>query len=163
MEQLGIEPKLLFAQIVNFTIIVVVLSKLLYKPILSILDKRKKEIEEALAITEKMRKEEEKLASKKESTMTGARQEAQALIEDARKQAKEVEKDLLDKAHKDASDIIAKAKTESARMKEELALDVKRQAVELATSMTKRLLSEALGKREQHDIVRAHLKKLESL
>ena len=41
MEQLGIEPKLLAAQLVNFSIILFVLTKLLYTPILSILEKRK--------------------------------------------------------------------------------------------------------------------------
>lgn len=46
MEQLGIEPQLLLAQLVNFLIILFVLSKLLYKPILGMIEKRKKEIAE---------------------------------------------------------------------------------------------------------------------
>ena len=44
MEKLGIEPVLLAAQIVNFLVILVVLQKLLYKPILGMLEKRKREI-----------------------------------------------------------------------------------------------------------------------
>jgi len=58
MEKLGIEPSLLLAQIINFAIIVVVLSKLLYKPILSMLEKRKREIEESLRLTDKLRADE---------------------------------------------------------------------------------------------------------
>ena len=42
MEKLGIEPQLLLAQLVNFGIIIFVLSKFLYKPILDMLEKRKK-------------------------------------------------------------------------------------------------------------------------
>lgn len=50
MEQLGIDAKLLVAQMVNFLIIVFVLSKILYKPILTMLDKRRKEIEKRIAV-----------------------------------------------------------------------------------------------------------------
>jgi len=54
MEKLGIEPTLLLAQILNFLIIAFVLTKILYKPILQLLDKRKKTIEEGLRLTQKM-------------------------------------------------------------------------------------------------------------
>jgi F-type H+-transporting ATPase subunit b len=64
MDKLGIDPKLLLAQLVNFTIIMLLLKKFLYKPILDMLEKRKKEIAEGVALTAKMREEEEKLKGK---------------------------------------------------------------------------------------------------
>ena len=85
MEQLGIEPKLLLAQIVNFLIIVFVLSKVLYKPVLSMLEKRRKEIAEGLAISDRMRLEEEKFQEKKAARLEVARKEAKTIIEEAKK------------------------------------------------------------------------------
>ena len=54
MEKLGIEPILLLTQVINFTILVVVLTKFLYKPILKMLDERKKKIEEGLTLSREM-------------------------------------------------------------------------------------------------------------
>ena len=87
MEQLGIEPKLLLAQIVNFLIIAFVLTKLLYKPILAMLEKRKKEIAQGLELTEKMRLAEEKYKEKEEKLLSEARREARTIVEAAEKEA----------------------------------------------------------------------------
>ncbi|MCL4200616.1 F0F1 ATP synthase subunit B, partial [Patescibacteria group bacterium] len=111
MEKLGIEPSLLLAQVVNFLVIMVVLQKLLYKPILTMLEKRKKEIAEGLHLTQKMREEEERLKEKQEKALAKAREDALQIIEDAKKQAKETEKELVAEAHTQAAAIIARAKT----------------------------------------------------
>lgn len=157
MEKLGIEPSLLLAQIINFAIIVVVLTKLLYTPILEMLAKRKKEIEEGLAITERMRAEEEKLVARKEKLLSEARKEARIILEDAKKQGKDVERDIVSAAHKEAGEIIEKAKREAQATHEALAGDIQREAVELAGAMAKRLVSAVLTSADQHTLIAKHL------
>ena len=46
IKQFGINPILLAAQVVNFIVLLFIFKKLLYKPILKVLDERKKKIEE---------------------------------------------------------------------------------------------------------------------
>ncbi|MBI4065437.1 F0F1 ATP synthase subunit B [Candidatus Gottesmanbacteria bacterium] len=163
MEQLGIEPKLLLAQIINFTIIMVVLTKLLYKPILSMLEKRKKEIEAALALTEKMRLEEEKMKERKERLLSDARKEGHVVLDEMRKVAKEEEKEIIARARKEAEAIIEKGKQDVARLKEELMIDVRREAVGLAGAMVQKLLSRSLTNTDKHAIIAKNLKDLESV
>lgn len=162
MDKLGIEPKLLAAQVVNFLVIIVVLQKLLYKPILDMIEKRKKEIAEGLAITEKMRLEEEKLKEKQDKALGKAREDAMGVIEDAKKQAKEVEKELLADAHTQAAAILARAKSEAEEMHKAAKADIKREAVDLAVVMAKRLLSEFLGAKEQHALIAKRIKDLDA-
>ena len=162
MDKLGIEPKLLAAQVVNFFVIIVVLQKLLYKPILDMIEKRKKEIAEGLAITEKMRLEEEKLKEKQDKALGKAREDAMGVIEDAKKQAKEVEKELLADAHTQAAAILARAKSEAEEMHKAAKADIKREAVDLAVVMAKRLLSEFLGAKEQHALIAKRIKDLDA-
>lgn len=157
MEKLGIEPSLLLAQIINFGIIVVVLTKLLYKPILAMLEKRKKEIEEGLAITERMRMEEEKLNSRKEKLFSEARKEARIIIEDAKKLGKDAEREIIALAHKEATDIAQKAKREADATHESLEGDLRREAVELAAAMAKRLVGSILSPADQHKLIAKHL------
>lgn len=161
MDKLGIEPKLLAAQVVNFLVIIFVLQKLLYKPILDMIEKRKKEIAEGLSLTEKMRAEEEKLKEKQDKAMARAREDALEVIEDAKKQAKEVEKELLADAHTQAAAVLARAKAEAEEMHKAAKADIRKEAVDLAVVMAKRLLSESLGAKEQHALIAKRIKALD--
>ena len=162
MEQLGIEPKLLLAQLINFAIIVVVLQKILYKPILDMIQKRKKEIAEGLSITERMRTEEERLKEKQEKALAKAREDAILIIEDAKKQAKEVEKELVADAHTQSAAIIARAKAEVEEIHIAAQTKLRKEAVELATVMAKRLLSSIMSAKDQHAYISKRVKDLES-
>ena len=160
MEKLGIEPSLLLAQIVNFSIIVLVLAKLLYKPVLAMLEKRRREIADGVALTQKLREEEEKLKEKKQKLVEEARKEGQALMEEARKQMKEEEKEVLAAAHQDAGRIIEKGREEVVRMRQTMESDLQRSAVELAELMTKRLLASVLTSEDKHKVLAKHIRDL---
>ncbi len=160
MEKLGIEPSLLLAQIINFSIIVIVLTKLLYGPILSMLEKRKQEIEEGLKITQRMRLEEEKLGVRKEKLLADARREARVILDEAKKQAEEVKHDILAQAHKESLEIIEKSKRDVAAQHEALSSDIQKEAIELAGAMAKRLVSSVLSASDQHTLISKHLAEL---
>ncbi|OGG13104.1 ATP synthase F0 subunit B [Candidatus Gottesmanbacteria bacterium RIFCSPHIGHO2_01_FULL_46_14] len=163
MEQLGIEPTLLLAQVVNFAIIVVVLSKLLYTPILGMLEKRKAQIEEGIAGAERIKQEEAKLASRKEKLLLEARKEGHVILEEARKLAKEEEKQIIAQAHTEAEEIIAKGRVEVEALREKLMVEVRRESTGLGVAIAKRLLDKALGSQQQHAILGSHIKNAESL
>jgi F-type H+-transporting ATPase subunit b len=157
MDKLGIEPSLLIAQIVNFLIIFVVLSKMLYKPILGMLENRRKKIEEGLALTESMKTEAEKLEAKKEKVLAEARADGRALIEDAKKQAKEEGQKAIAEAHKEAEEILVKARKQTVDEREAMQKSVYADAVQLAESMAQKVLASAIGDKTAHDIVKKHI------
>lgn len=142
-------------------VIAFVLQKLLYKPILTMLEKRKREIAEGVALTQTMREEEEKLKEKQEKALAKAREDALSIIEDAKKQAKEVEKELVAEAHTQATAIIARAKSEAVEAHKEAQTAIRREAVDLAVVMAKRLLASIMGAKEQHALITKHVKDLE--
>jgi F-type H+-transporting ATPase subunit b len=163
MEQLGIEPQLLLAQIVNFLIIFFVLSKLLYKPILLMIEKRKKEIAEGLILTEKMRAAEEKYKEKEEKLLVEARREARNIVEAAESEGEEARRDIIAAAHKEAGGIVAKGKEDVTHIHEKMVGDVRGAAVELAVAMTQRLVSHVLSSSDQHKLITKQLKELEKV
>jgi len=160
MDKLGIEPKLIVAQLVNFGVIMFVLTKLLYKPILSMLEKRKKKIEEGLALTEKMKLEEEKMEVKKSKMIADTRKEGTVMIEEAKVQAKSEAKAIVENAHKEADEIIAKGKEQATAEMEKMKKEVQNEAVELAAGMAKRLLSSVMTAEMQHAVLAKHIKEL---
>lgn len=162
MEKLGIEPSLLLAQIVNFIIIMVVLTKILYKPILGMLEKRKKDIEESLVRSEQVRQEEEKMQARKEKLLSEARKEARAILDEAKKQGKEAEREIVVTAHHEASEIIEKAKREVTAIHEALSRDIRNESVTLAGAMAKQLLGSVLTSADQHKLIEKYLREAQS-
>ena len=161
MDKLGIEPTLLAAQVVNFLIILVLLNKLLYKPILTMLEKRKNEITDGIKMSESIKLEEERMNEKHEKVLAKAREEALSIIVEAKKQGKEVEKDLVSKAHAESLAIIERARDEAkevARLSQET---LTKQAVDLSVVMAKRLLDSIMTVKEQSEVIDKKIKDLE--
>jgi len=163
MDKLGIEPSLFVAQLVNFAIIMVLLNWLMYKPILGMLEKRKKKIEEGLELTEKMRLEWGKMDEKKARLMEDARIGALKLIDEAKKHAKSEEHVILEETRKKSDDMIEKAKQEIAELKLSMEKQVRHEAVSLAVEMTKRILGTVMSKELQHATLKKQMRDLESI
>jgi len=125
LTSLGIDFKLLIAQIVNFGILLFVLTKFLYKPLVKLLDERKQKIAQGLDDSQKA---EEKLA---EADSTSKRQiseavtQANLIIEKAKKEAELEAGQILDKAKIKATDIVKKATEASKRQEEDVMKNVR--------------------------------------
>lgn len=161
MEKLGIEPILLLTQVINFTILVVLLTKFLYKPILKMLEERKKKIEEGLALTEKMKLKEEELKKEREKVIDKAREEGQGIIEESKQHAKKLEEDLIARANEEARLIKEKAKNDFEDEKVGIIKELNQKAVKIAISMVRSIIPEIVDKKSQLDIVERKLASLE--
>lgn len=161
MEALGIEPLYLLAQIVNFAIIFFLLRKFLYKPVLTMLDKRKAEVTESIDRAARMEKEEEKMKEKQEKVLMDARKEAKSILDEAKKQLDKQKKDIVAKAHEQASEVLAKAKIQAEQVAKENEATMRRQAVELASAMVAKLVPQVLSSDDHRKLIATHLKNLE--
>src|SRR5690349_16624195 len=83
LSEFGVNPILLAAQIVNFLVVLFILKKLLYKPILKVLEERKKRIEESLTNAEKIQKELEETEIKRQQILDQAIEESKKIIAEA--------------------------------------------------------------------------------
>lgn len=161
MEALGIEPVYLFAQVVNFAIIFFLLRKFLYKPVITMLDKRKKEIEEGLDLAKKMETEEQRLKEKEAKLVSEAKKEAKAIVDEAKKQLEAQKKEILGKTHEQAAEILAKAKKQAEQTLKENEETMRRTAVQLASAMVVRLVPQVLSGDDHHKLIANHLKDIE--
>lgn len=161
MKELGIDFYLLIAQIINFGIIFFVLQKFLYKPIMTMLDKRKKEIDEGMQAAKRVQHEEEKSKEKQEKLVSEAKKEARAILEDAKKQAEEQKRQIVADAHKEAAAVAAKAKVQAETKAKALEEEMRKQAVDLAALMAQKLLPEILSDADHKKVIAAQLKALE--
>src|SRR3989344_8381212 len=106
LKNFGIQPSLLLAQIVNFLIILFLLKKFFYKPIVKALEDRKKRIEESLTNAQTIEDKLQKTEAQSTQIIEETRNNAQVLIAEARAEAQR----LVDQATVEARQIIEEAK-----------------------------------------------------
>ena len=145
--------KSLIIQLVNFLLLLFVLTKVLYKPLLAKMEERtgaiKKSLEEAqLARAEAQRQQEENAAR-----LRAAYAEAAAIREAALKEAAEEQRKLVEAAKVEAQRLVDNASAqmvlEVGRAREEL----RREVADLATSVAERLIRRSLRDEDHRRIV----------
>ena len=160
MEGLGIDLKLIIYQLINFLLLVGVLSYVLHKPLLKLLDKRSEEIKEGLANAAKAKEALADAATRQAELLADAERQGHAIIEDVRLQAKELEKVLELRAAERAEKIMQHAEEEIAADRNRLRSELKGELAEMVVQATSKVLKEttlAAEKRQQIEKIVTHL------
>ncbi len=153
MEALGINVGFLITQIINFTLIFILLRYLLWKPLTGVMEERTAKIEKGLEdarIAAEARDNAEKDA---ESIRNEARLEAQKIVSDARARAEDAGKDVATEANKEADDIRANARAQAETERDQLLADMRSQVISLAMAAANRLVAVGMDEKKQADIV----------
>lgn len=153
MENLGLNLGYLIFQIINFTIMVILLYAWAYKPITRGLESRKNKIAQGL--------EDARVAAE---ARTNAEQEAARILAKAQEQANQVVREATDRADLAAKEIRATAEAEAAKEREaqlaEIQLERDRilselrgQVAALSMAAAQKLIGEALDEKRQHSLI----------
>jgi len=144
LTSLGINGKLLIAQIINFVILLLLLSKLLYKPILKMMEDRSEKIASGL-----------KSAEQSEEALKKAEEEADKIREKAYKESNEILANAKAESDKSHKLLITKAEAQADQIRHhaaEEALAVKDKALKEAKGEISGLIISALEKITQNKI-----------
>lgn len=137
MEQLlsafGINGKLLLAQLINFGVLFVGLSYLLYKPVMKVLDERTKKIELGVHAAEEAMQKASRADEEASTVVKGAETEAEEIVSGARETALAERTRIIKEAEARASsvekDAEARAAEDSARMLRESEKEIARLSI----------------------------------
>jgi F-type H+-transporting ATPase subunit b len=157
---LGIYWPKLIAQTINFAIVLFVLWKFAYRPVLSILEERRQRISESMKNAERMKAELAQAQVTRDKILSDANANANKLIEEARLAAARVQEAETQKAIAAANQIVVKAReaseAELARMKAEL----RKELVRLVTETTAKVSGKVLTLDDQKRLAEETTKQL---
>lgn len=151
-----------FWTIVIFLLLLVILAKFAFPPILGYAAAREQRIQDALDQAKRDREEAQKQLEDQRAALVRARDEAQQVIGEAQKAAEKVRREMLDKARTEQEEIIARAKTEIESEKARAVDTLRREAVELAVAAAAKLISSKLDTQEDRRIVSDFLSTIDS-
>ncbi|SMB88209.1 F-type H+-transporting ATPase subunit b [Desulfonispora thiosulfatigenes DSM 11270] len=144
----------------NFLLMVVILNKFLYKPIVKVLDERKESIQGNLDEAEKTKTDAEGIKKEYQEQLKSARKEAQDIITKATKLGDESKEDLLRQAKIEADKISQRAKEDIEREKGKAISEVRDEVANLSISVAEKILGQKLEKKNHEKMIHDFVKEV---
>ncbi len=135
--------KILF-YLVNFGILVGVLTKFLYKPYLNIIDERKQSISDAFKHAEETNQKADEKMEEYNSRIANVEEESREIIKNAKMRAESQAGDIIEEAKEQAMKIKIQAEKEIEREREKAMADMKAQISQLALLVAEKVLEKDL-------------------
>lgn len=160
--KLGIDWKLLIAQIINFLVLLFILYKFAYGPILAMLEKRQKKIEKGLKDADAAHKKLAESEEKEKEILKHARVEAKGIIEKAREIAEKEKSEIADEAKAQSKKILTAAKAEIEREKQKTLAEIKTEIGGLVIYAAEKLVGEKIDEGKDKELIEKAIKSQEN-
>ncbi|MEI7653091.1 MAG: ATP synthase F0 subunit B [bacterium] len=132
MEALGIDPKLLIAQIINFAVFYVIFKKFVAKPLLSYMSKQQDDESKRQKLTVDLQSSHEAMESEKTKMMSELKAKQKELMSEAKNAAEESKSEIVAQAKMQSTEIVTAGKdmidAERAAVQKELSVYIKQMA-----------------------------------
>src|ERR1700688_3828295 len=149
VETFGWNPWLFLSQVISFVIVAFLLRRFAYKPILAVLEERRRRIEEGLLNADKIKKELAEAEKRYAEILGKANADAQKMIDEARESSAHLAERKQQEAVAAAEQIIAKAGEAAALEHERQMQTLKREIGRLVLDTTAKVTGKVLTPEDQ--------------
>lgn len=153
MEALGLNLGYLLVQILNFALVFIVLRAFVFKPIMDLLDKRRKSIAQGLQDAQVAAEARANAEKDAQEILTKAQAEANQNIREATERAEVVSKEIMAQAESDAAKAREAALADAGLERDRMLADVRGQVAALAMAATHKLIGDALDDKRQRALI----------
>ncbi|NUN10124.1 MAG: F0F1 ATP synthase subunit B [Ignavibacteriaceae bacterium] len=150
---LSVNPGLAFWTVLIFLLLLLILKKFAWKPILESLDERENKIKESLESAEKARNDAQVLIEENRKNLAKAEEEAKKIIEESRTYAERVKTQIMEDSKAQAAKVIENATAEIDRKRQEMFSDLKNQIADISVEIAEKIIRKNLDKTAQSDII----------
>jgi F-type H+-transporting ATPase subunit b len=157
---LDVNPGLIFWVTITFVLLLLLLKKMAWGPILDSLNERENFIKDSLNKAEQARIEAEKLLEENKANLDKAESEAQKIIEQGREYSEKLKAQMLEESKAEARKMINEAKAEIERKNQEAFNNLKDQVAGIAIDAAERIIRTNLDKEKQTKLINEFLEDL---
>ncbi|KUG26622.1 atp synthase b chain [hydrocarbon metagenome] len=154
---LDVNPGLIIWTSVTFIILLFLLKKFAWKPILNSLNERESFITNSLERAEQAQKEAEELLMQNQANLAKAEEEAQKIIKQGREYADSLKDQILEESKKDAQKMIQDASAEIEQKNREAFNNLKAEIADIAVNAAEKILRETLDSEKQKKLVEKYI------
>lgn len=153
---------LMFWTISIFILLVVLLAKTAWGPLLKAVDERERALRHDREAAEKARAEAEKIKAEVDARLAALKTEVEARLDEARETAAKERERILEYALKSGATMLETARNEIAAQRAELARELKGKVGEMALLAAEKVLAKNIDPKANAELVDKFLKELET-
>jgi F-type H+-transporting ATPase subunit b len=154
MSSLGINPLTVVWHAVNFLILLVVLQRFLYRPVLKMLDDRATRIKDSMTQAETARAEMARLNDEARAILEEARREGQTLLAQANRNAERILSEARELAQQESERLAERARAELSRERDQAFAELRQEVADLAVMAAGHVIQRSLDDAGHRELVR---------
>jgi len=150
---LGLNLPALVAQLVSFTLLLIVFRAFLYRPVIRMLDERKKRIQEGLDASEEAKRRLSQTEQEVAKELEKARQQGQEQIAQAQQIAARIQEEARQGARHEAEQLLERARGEIQLERDSAIAQLRREFADLTITAAERVIKEELDPEKHHRLI----------
>ena len=150
---LGINLPSLLAQLINFTLLLVLLTVLAYRPLLRVLDERRRRIQEGLEASEAAKQRLSETEQEVARELEKARQEGQTLIGQAQQMSARIQEEGRQQARTEAEHLLERARSEIQMERDSAIAELRREFADLTITAAERVIRRSLDRQAHRQLI----------
>jgi len=157
------EPGLIIWTLVSFFILLILLKKVAFPPILKGMKKREETIKQQLEEAQKTKKEAENLLGDYKRQLAEARSEAQKIINEGKSLGENMRKEIVQKAQEESNQIVKRAQEEIELQKQKAILELQEKIADLSIMAATKIINKSLNTEDNRRLVEEYVSKVGDL
>ena len=153
LSKLGIDWSLLVAQMVNFGVLVGLLTFFIYRPLLNVLDARREKIRKSMEDVKLIDKQKKDMEALREAELRKIDQECGAFMEKTKQQAEKMRQEILATAKKEADQLLERGRQQLENERGRVFADVQNVLTAVIMKMTQKIIEREFSKADQDRIL----------
>ena len=141
----------------NFVVLVFLLSRVLYKPVVRMLDERRERVRESMEQAEQVRQEAERASQEREAQLADTRRQIQQMLAQATQTAERIQSEARQDAQQQAQRIVERAQQEAQAERAQSMAQLRREVAGLAVMAAERVISRNLDEQAHRQLVEEFL------
>lgn len=159
---LGIDTVTLGFQIVAFVVLILLLNRLLFRPIRKTLDARAQRIQESMEEAERVKQQAVRADAEYQARVDEGQRRSQEIIDQGREKARQEREEMLEQARSEARQIREDARTQMELERRDMARETRQQVAGLAVLAAGRLVGETLEAEKHRRLIEQHISDLQT-
>ncbi len=156
---IGISYEFIF-QLINTFLLFIILKKLLFKPVLGIIEAREKDIRENLAQGEKAKNEGTSFKKEYESKLSTAKEQGQEIVKQATLRAEQKESEIISTAKQEANSIKEKASKDVEQERKKVMNEIKNDISDIALLAASKVIEKDIDKSKHKELIDNFIKEV---
>ena len=153
VEALGLSLTEFVFYVINFLILVGLLTKFLYRPFLNMLETRKQSIQDALDNAELINRRADEKMENYDRQIVKLEEQGREIIKEAKERAEKQADEIIEEAHSKANSIIVAAERQVELEKQKALVEMKQQVATLALLAAEKIVERSIAQVGQDQIV----------